>query len=146
MSKKKGDSTDYQIKFISKFGHSHENFARMHRSMYESERYRKLSASAKDIYIGILLACNKGNKCRCVFPKSAYEKITTKATFHKAKKELIENGFITEITCRTNYCIYTLSEDWKLDVIPKREPIIVSDREYRQILKGVKNWTKEDSD
>lgn len=141
MKKLKSSVPDYQISYIKKPNTSHENFGRMFRSMYESERYRNLSASAKDVYMGILLACNKGNKCRCVFPKSAYMKITSQPTFHKAKKELIENGFITEISCKTKMSIYTLSGDWMLDEIPRRETRILSDKEYDQIVKGVKKIT-----
>ncbi len=114
--------------------------------MYESERYRKLSATAKDVYMGIMLACNKGNKCRCIFPYSAYRKITTKPTFQKAKKELIENGFIYEMSSWTRPSIFTLSNDWMLEEIPKREPIILSERAYDQVIKGIRNLTSEDSD
>lgn len=136
---------DYQIRYIKKPNTPHENFARIHRSLYESKRYRNLSPTAKDIYTGIMLACNKGNMTRCIFPKSAYEKITTKPTFHKAKKELIENGFIYEMSCWARPSIYTLSDAWMLDEIPRQEPIFLTEKQYDQIIKGIKNLTSEES-
>ena len=85
------------------------------------------------------MECKDGLKNECRFPQSAYLKICSKQTFHKAKTELIENGFITEFSFRTIANIYRLSDDWKLDIIPQREP------EYHDICefkRGVKKLDK----
>lgn len=138
MSRRKNKGPDYQLRYISKLNYPHNNFARIHRSLFYNERYRKLSPSSKDIYLAILLECKSGSRTKCTFPKSAYSKITTKATFHKAKRELLENGFIKEIPFRTKRCIYCLSDDWMLDEIPKREPEYHDISEYEKLLEGIK--------
>lgn len=138
MSRRSLKNPDYQVRYISKGKAPHENYARIYRSLFYSDRFLKLSPTAKLIYQAILLECKNGKRTCCTFPHSAYSKLTTKASFHKAKRELIENGFITEACFKTKACIYYLSDDWKLEVIPDREPEYHDISEYDRLLKGIK--------
>ena len=138
--KKKHDS---QLSCIHRENYPHENFMRLHRSLFYDPRFRELSPKAKEIYLAIVLDCNKGSRTKCTFPYSAYSKITDKNTFHKAKRQLIDNGFIKEVVSRTKPCIYILCDYWKHDSIPKEETKIISDKEHKRLLEGMKNKQDE---
>ena len=102
--------------------------------MYESERYRNLSGTAKDVYTGIVMNCNKDYRDRCKFPKSAYINRCSKQAFHKAICDLNEAGFIEIVCCQKRANIYFLSEDWKLEIVPRKETKYVSPSEYYKLL------------
>lgn len=98
-----------------------------------------LSATARLIYIAIIIECGRDDsRTRCTFPNSAYKKICSKQTFIRCKRELIENGFIREYAFRTTSNIYYLCDDWKLDVMPKKEPEYHDITEHKKLLKGKK--------
>lgn len=127
---------DFQLSYIKKENYEHENFIRMYRSIFYSERFIKLSPTTKNIYIALLLEMKNDKRISCIFPKSAYNKITTKETFKKAIKELEENGFIRVHRFKTKAHIYYLSDNWKKDIIPKEEYICKDISEYNKLLKG----------
>lgn len=139
VSRKRSKEPDYQVKYISKGKIPHENHARMFRSLFYSERYRRLSPTAKDLYTAMLLECKNGQRTSCIFPYSAYKNITTKPSFQKAKKELIINGFIIEkMHFQNRSTVYSLCDDWKLDAIPDREPEYHDISEYKRMVKMIK--------
>ena len=135
-SKKQKISSDYQLKFIKESNYKHENFARLYRSVAENERFLSVSNTAKIIYLLMILECNGNSRTTCKYPHSRYIRICTKQTFIKAKRELIENGFIEEIHFPKRASIYKLCDDWKLDVIPDKEPTAYDVSKYKYYLNG----------
>ncbi len=86
-------------------------FARVFKDLYESPAYLKLTPSARDIYIGLVM--ETGGKNWCYYPYSAYITRCTKDTFHKSIGLLEEVGFIEVTRYRTTANKYKLSEKWK---------------------------------
>lgn len=107
MSKEK--SPDNVRRYIAKG--SDNKFARVYRGMYESSMYKELSATAKDLFVGMIMVA--GNNVEFSYPHSAYIKRMSKDTFIRGKKQLIDSGFITETHFKTQKNIYRLSDKWK---------------------------------
>lgn len=148
MAKKKrknNSKSDYQVQFISKGkDYPHENFTRLYRSLFYDEKFRDLTPTAKEIYLAILLECKNGSLNKCLLPHSAYKKITDKGSFQKAKRQLIDNGFIEVICSRSTLSnVYILSDGWKYDSIPDKEIKYYTYEEHKQIINGIKSQTRE---
>lgn len=96
------------------FDRSKERFVMKGYTFYEHPAVKGLSPSAYKIYDYMCKEC--GGTTEFVFPASIYEKITTKPTFQKAKKELIEKGFIIEVQNNFNLRkpnVFRFSDEWK---------------------------------
>lgn len=102
------------------------SFAPMPHTLIMSEAFLNLSYSSKVIYLYMTDYANGLETT--TFPKSIYEKITTKQTFSNSIQELTEAGFIETIvfgkSTRTENW-YQFKEDWKYKTLTpkkKREP------------------------
>lgn len=113
----KPKTPDNQIHKISKKGYKHENFFRVHRSLFEDEKFRTLSSTAQLIYIAIALQCGREgqNQCRCCLPQSQYEELGfTKKQWTPAVNALEEYGFIKIDRYKSRKPnVYYLSDEWQ---------------------------------
>ncbi|WP_317854164.1 hypothetical protein [Chakrabartyella piscis] len=100
----------------SKAGGIEDRYIRLGNSIMLHDRYIELSANAKVIYSYMRLEA--GGKLEFEFSVSKYSKLMAKNTFFKAKKELIDAGFIDEVSNRKNLRlpnIYRFSNRWYVD-------------------------------
>ena len=140
MSKNKDKAPDNVRKYIAKG--SDNKFARVYRAMYESSMYKDLSPTAKDLFVGMIMVA--GNNVEFSYPHSAYIKRMSKDTFIRGKKQLIDNGFITETHFQTQKNVYRLSDKWKsledqrkaFESIEKRE----AEREKKRLEREKNNF------
>ena len=100
--------SDYQKQLISQPNDRH-HFRAFKSALYH-ENFLRLTASAKMLYIYMGLASR--GKTEFEFPKSKYDKILSKDGFLKAKRQLINEGFLEEERYRTKATIYRLSNKW----------------------------------
>ena len=100
---------DDQRSKICREGDNHH--FRMVSSLLESNAYKSLTGTAKYLYVLMGIQSNGQNKF--YYPESEAIKHMSKDAFHKAKKQLIENGFITALNYRTQKTEYSLSDKWK---------------------------------
>lgn len=111
MSRHKTKRVDYQKSKIA-FDTREKHFFRIFKSSFYSDVFQSLSGNALKLYIGMGL-CSNGNS-EFTFPYSAYSKTMSKTSFSRAKKELLEKGFIEEVMhFQTRANIYKLSDIWK---------------------------------
>ena len=89
-------------------------YFRMGISIMASESMRSLSPSAFKIYC--YMRIESGGKRSFKFPFSKYRSYTTRPTFEKALKELVDKGFVDVIQRNGNLRkanIYSFSSRWK---------------------------------
>ncbi len=111
MGKRK--NPDLQIKFIRKNDGKPDSFARVYRSLFEDERFKKLSPMARLIYIHMVMHSGV-NPSKFTYARGMYSKICSPDTFARAKRELKDNGFIEEVArYRSSPNIYELSAKWQ---------------------------------
>lgn len=99
---------DVQLPYICNGG---RKFVRIYDSLYHSRAFQTMTPSARHVYIDMLLAAAGRESFQ--YPQSAYKKIVSPDTFHKAKQQLIEHGFITEERYAASRNTYYLSDKWK---------------------------------
>lgn len=90
------------------------SFTPMPHTLLMSETFIRLKPSSKIIYLYMTDYAN--GQETTVFPKSVYEKITTKETFSNAIQELTDFGFIETVVfgkCTRTENVYQFKEDWK---------------------------------
>lgn len=112
--KRKSATPDTQKRFLTRGGKA--CFVRIYSDLIESDAFRNLSFSAQMLFIRMALeAGRQAAKGQTTFTFSAavYSKYFSRATFHKARKELEEQGFITSEVYLTTRAKYRLSEGWK---------------------------------
>lgn len=107
MSKRK--PIDAQRDYISKCSDRH--FFRVYESLVYSEAFKQLTPSAKTLFFYMGLE-SRGNR-QFEYPKSKYESVFSKDGFSKAKKQLIEKGFLREVKYKTAKNQYSFSDEWK---------------------------------
>lgn len=97
------------------------SFAPMPHTLLMNENFIRLSDSSKKIYLYMTDYAN--GQETTTFPRSIYERITTKQTFSKSIKQLNDYGFIEIIgfgkNTRTEN-IYKFIGDWKNKKLPKK--------------------------
>ena len=103
-------------------GNKVKSFVALPHSLLMNETFKRLRPSSKIIYMYMTDYSNGLQDF--IFPKSIYEKITTKRTFENARKELEKYGFI-EVTVfgkntRTENQ-YRFISKWKTIILPKKE-------------------------
>ncbi len=108
MAAKKHKSNDIQRGIVCRLDDKH--FFRLYESLADNEGFLNLTPAAQMLYLRMGLA-SKG-RMEFEFPHSLYTRYMTNATFQKAKRALIEGGFIkeTRYVCRKN--TYRLSNEW----------------------------------
>ena len=79
---------------------NHDAFVRVSFSLLRNPSFKSLSANAQVLYIR-MMAEAKG-KWEFQFPQRCYHGIMARATFQRAKNELIDAGFIEQMP--TNKC------------------------------------------
>lgn len=123
-NQRKPKTPDYQKQFIVRDIVNDNWFARVYGHTFYDKRFRSLKPMSRIIYIAMVLQCVESeNRIKYSFPYSKYKTLCSKSTFIKCKRELIENGFIREtFSYKTKKIKFALCDDWKQDVIPKREP------------------------
>ena len=111
-------------------GNKAKSFVALPHTLLMNENFIRLRPTSKMIYIYMTDYAN--GLQYFTFPKSIYEKITTKQTFQNAKKELIEHGFIEVIGYGKNTIDmnqYKFIDKWKTIILPpknKRETFFIS--------------------
>ena len=98
------------------------SFVPMPHTLLMNENFIRLKDSSKKIYLYMTDYAN--GQETTTFPKSIYEKITTKATFSNAIKELVAYGFIEIIAFGKNTRtanIYKFIDDWKYKKLPEKQ-------------------------
>ena len=98
------------------------SFVPIPHTLLMNENFIRLKDSSKKIYLYMTDYAN-GQEIT-TFPKSIYEKITTKETFSNAIKELVEYGFIEIIGFGKNTRtanIYKFIDKWKYIKLPEKQ-------------------------
>jgi len=90
-----------------------QTFIRLTSDLLNAQPFTALSYSAQILYIRMSAAA--AGRIEFVYPFSFYKNRMAKETFVRAKKELIDNGFITERQMKNlrKPNIYRFSFDWK---------------------------------
>lgn len=101
---------DFQRDYISQ-SHQDKHFFRVYASLINSQSFNDLTPAAQMLYIRMGIHSN--GKIEFQYPKSEYTKYLSIAGFMKAKKQLLERGFITETKYMTAPAVYHLSYGWK---------------------------------
>jgi hypothetical protein len=114
MPSKRNRFTPFPLWQTNKLNGKEERFIRLGNSFLLSKQFNQLSYQAQIVYIHMMLE-SAGQK-RFIFPKIKYIPFIPHHTFLKAKKELIENGFIEIIQNNRNLRKpnqYSFTEKWK---------------------------------
>lgn len=96
-----------------------ERYIRLGNSQLLHPATLSLSDRAFRIYTHMLL--ESGGKREFTFPRSKSKQLMASSTFHKAKAELIEKGFIKEKRNNANLRkpnVYEFSADWQKKIPP----------------------------
>ena len=101
---------DFQREYISQ-SHKDNHFFRVYSSLLDSQPFNDLTPAAQMLYIRMGIHSN--GKTEFQYPKSEYMKYLSIGGFMKAKKQLLDHGFITETKYRTAPAIYRLHYGWK---------------------------------
>lgn len=113
--KNRNVNSDPQLRYIKNPNiSSHENFARLYRSVVYSDAMIQLPHYCLRLYVLLVLECKgQSQNNTCVFPVSLWSKHFNEKTFKKARKLLEEKGFIDYTRSRsTKNTVYTLSDRW----------------------------------
>ena len=105
---KRSKSNDVQRGLICRLDDKHH--FRMFNSLLMDTEFKRLSNSAKVLYTYMGLQ-SKG-KAEFQFPQTAYIDFMTKPTFIKAKRELINGGYISERREGYLTVYYRFSNEW----------------------------------
>lgn len=108
MAAKKRKSNDIQRGLICRLDDRHH--FRLYESLADNEGFLSLPFAAQMLYLRMGLE-SKG-RMEFAFPHSCYSKYMSTNTFIKAKRALIEGGFITETRYRCSKNMYRLSNGW----------------------------------